>query len=70
MTNLAAERMGYRRSLGQRKAVYTTNAVEPVNYTLQRNLKIHQSFPNDGAAMKLCMIRHLDKKSKFNKIMV
>ena len=36
-----------------RKAVYTTNAVESLNYTLQRNLKTRQSFPNDEAAMKL-----------------
>jgi len=36
-----------------RKAIYTTNAVESVNYTLQRNLKTRQSFPNDEAAMKL-----------------
>jgi transposase-like protein len=36
-----------------RKAVYTANAIESVNYTLQRNLKTRQSFPNDEAAMKL-----------------
>jgi transposase-like protein len=36
-----------------RRAVYTTNAVESVNYTLQRNLKTRQSFPNDETAMKL-----------------
>ena len=36
-----------------RKALYTTNAVESLNYTLQRNLKTRQSFPNDEAAMKL-----------------
>jgi transposase-like protein len=36
-----------------RKAIYTTNAIESVNYTLQRNLKTRQSFPNDEAAMKL-----------------
>ena len=36
-----------------RKAAYTTNAIESVNYTLQRNLKTRQSFPNDEAAMKL-----------------
>jgi transposase-like protein len=36
-----------------RKAIYTTNAVESVNYTLQRNLKTRQSFPHDEAAMKL-----------------
>ena len=36
-----------------RKAIYTTNAVESLNYTLQRNLKTRQSFPHDEAAMKL-----------------
>jgi len=36
-----------------RRAVYTTNAIESVNYTLQRNLKTRQSFPNDESAMKL-----------------
>jgi len=36
-----------------RKAIYTTNAIESLNYTLQRNLKTRQSFPNDEAAMKL-----------------
>jgi transposase-like protein len=36
-----------------RKAIYTTNAIESVNYTLQRNLKTRQSFPNDEAAMEL-----------------
>ena len=36
-----------------RKAVYTTNSIESVNYNLQRNLKLRQSFPNDEAAMKL-----------------
>ena len=36
-----------------RKAVYTTNAIEPVNFTIQKTIKHRQSFPNDGAAMKL-----------------
>jgi transposase-like protein len=36
-----------------RKAIYTTNAIESVNYNLQRNLKTRQSFPNDESAMKL-----------------
>jgi transposase-like protein len=36
-----------------RKAIYTTYAIESVNFTLKRNLKTRQSFPNDGAAMKL-----------------
>jgi transposase-like protein len=36
-----------------RKAVYTTNAIESVNYTIQKIIKHRQSFPNDEAAMKL-----------------
>ena len=36
-----------------RKAVYTANAIEPVNFNLQRNLKTRLSFPNDEAAVKL-----------------
>jgi transposase-like protein len=36
-----------------RKAVYTTNAIESVNFTLQRNLKTRRPFPNDEAAVKL-----------------
>ena len=36
-----------------RKAIYTTNAIESLNYTLQRNLKSRLSFPNNEAAMKL-----------------
>jgi transposase-like protein len=36
-----------------RKAVYTTNAIEPVNYTIQKVIRHRQSFPNDEAAMKL-----------------
>jgi transposase-like protein len=36
-----------------RKAGYTTNAIESVNYTIQKIIKHRQSFPNDEAAMKL-----------------
>jgi len=36
-----------------RKAIYTTNAIESLNYTLQRNLKTRLSFPNNESAMKL-----------------
>jgi transposase-like protein len=43
---------------------YTTNAVESLNYTLQRNLKTRQSFPNDEAAMKLVfmILRRISKR--------
>jgi transposase-like protein len=47
-----------------RRAIYTTNAIESVNYNLQRNLKTRQSFPNDEAAMKLVflILRRVSKK--------
>jgi transposase-like protein len=47
-----------------RKAIYTTNAVESINYNLQRNLKTRQSFPNDESAMKLVfmILRRISKK--------
>jgi len=47
-----------------RKAVYTTNSVESLNFTLQRNLKTRLSFPNDGAAMKLIfmILRRISKR--------
>jgi transposase-like protein len=47
-----------------RKAVYTTNAIESVNYTLQRNLKTRQSFSNDEAAVKLIymVLRRISKR--------
>jgi transposase-like protein len=47
-----------------RKAIYTTNAIESVNYNLQRNLKLRQSFPNDEAATKLVfmILQRISKK--------
>jgi transposase-like protein len=47
-----------------RRAVYTTNAIESVNYSLQRALKPQQSFPNDEAAMKLIFmaLQRISKK--------
>ena len=47
-----------------RKAIYTTNAVESLNFTLQRNLKTRQSFPSDEAAMKLIfmILQRISKK--------
>ena len=47
-----------------RKAIYTTNAIESINYNLQRNLKTRQSFPNDESAMELVfmILRRISKK--------
>ena len=47
-----------------RKAIYTTNAIESLNYTLQRNLKSRLSFPNNESAMKLIfmILQRIKKK--------
>jgi transposase-like protein len=47
-----------------RKAVYTTNAIESVNYTIQKIIKHRQSFPNDEAATKLIFmgLKHISRK--------
>ena len=45
-------------------APISTNAVESLNFTLQRNLKTRLSFPNDEAAMKLIfmILRGISRK--------
>jgi transposase-like protein len=47
-----------------RKAVYTVNAIEPVNFTIQKIIRHRQSFPNDDAAMKLIFmgLKNISKK--------
>jgi len=47
-----------------RWAIYTTNVIESLNSTLQRNLKARLSFPGDEAAMKLIfmILRRTSKK--------
>jgi transposase-like protein len=44
--------------------VYTANAIESVNYTIQKIIKHRQSFPNDEAAMKLIFmgLKNISKK--------
>ena len=36
-----------------RKVIYTTNAIESVNYSLRRLTKTRASFPSDEVAIKL-----------------
>lgn len=36
-----------------RKAIYTTNAIESVNMTLQKVIKNHRAFPTDESALKV-----------------
>jgi transposase-like protein len=47
-----------------RKAAYTTNAIESVNFTIQKIIRRRQSFPNDEAAMKLIFmgLKNISKK--------
>lgn len=47
-----------------RKAIYTTNAIESLNMTLRKILKIRGGFPNDEAAMKLIYLglRNISRK--------
>ena len=47
------------------QAVYTTNAIESVNYTIQKIIKHRQSFPNDDAAMKLIFMGKYIKKMNY-----
>jgi putative transposase len=40
-----------------RKMIYTTNAIESLNATLRRSVRIRGHFPNDEAAMKLIWLQ-------------
>ena len=47
-----------------RKIIYTTNAIESLNFTLRKVTKARGHFPNDEAATKLVYlgIRNMEKK--------
>ena len=47
-----------------RKVIYTTNAIESVNYSLRRLTKTRASFPTDEAAIKLLYLglRHISQR--------
>jgi transposase-like protein len=49
---------------GIRTGVYTTNAIESLNYSIQRVIKHRQVFPNDEAALKLIFmaLKNISKK--------
>ena len=46
-----------------RKVVYTTNAIESLNYSLRRVIRDKGSFPNDEAVLKLLWLA-LNEASK------
>jgi putative transposase len=47
-----------------RKIIYTTNAIESLNYQLRKVTKARGSFPSDAAALKLLYlaIRNINQK--------
>jgi putative transposase len=47
-----------------RKVIYTTNAIESVNFTIRKVTKNRQSFPNTEAAEKLVFmaLQNISKK--------
>ena len=47
-----------------RRAVYTTNAIEALNYSLRKVLKGRSAFPNDEAILKVLYrgLQHVAKK--------
>lgn len=47
-----------------RKVIYTTNAIESLNYSLRKVIKGHGAFPHDEAVRKLLYLglRNVDKK--------
>ena len=46
-----------------RKVIYTTNAIESLNYTMRMVLKKHGAFPNDDAILKVMWLA-LDRITK------
>jgi len=47
-----------------RKVLYTTNAIESLNYSLRKVMKNRNAFPSDEAALKLMYlgIKNISKK--------
>ena len=48
-----------------RKAIYTTNAVESLNYTLRKVTKNRSAFPTDEAALKLLYLALMNASKKW-----
>ena len=47
-----------------RKGIYATNAIESLNYSMQKIIKHRQVFPNDESALKLMFmaLKSIEKK--------
>ena len=49
-----------------RKAIYTTNAIESVNFTLRKIIKNKQLFPNDNSIKKIIYLALKNIARKWN----
>ena len=49
-----------------RKIIYTTNAIESLNYTLRKSIKTKGSFPNEEAAIKMLYLSLRQTMKKWN----
>lgn len=49
-----------------RRVLYTTNAIESLNFQLRKVLRTKGLFPNDEAAMKLCFVAIQRAKSRWS----
>ena len=50
-----------------RKVIYTTNAIESLNYSLRKIVKTSGSFPNDDAVMKIIYLGLMNASKKWNR---
>ena len=49
-----------------RKAIYTTNAIESLNYSLKKPLKTRGAFPTEGALLKVLYLAIQNASKKWN----
>jgi putative transposase len=50
-----------------RKVIYTTNAIESLNYSLRKIVKTSGSFPNDDAVMKIIYLGLMNASKKWGR---
>ncbi len=50
-----------------RKIIYTTNAIESLNYSLRKIVKTSGSFPNDDAVFKIIYLGLMNASKKWNR---
>ena len=67
LATLAGERSGFfDYSPVIRKLIYTTNAIDSLNYSLRKVLKNRGAFPNDESIMKMIYLALQDVAKKWS----